>query len=103
MPFTPVRGPLYLNALTASDGWVRLEMTDVFGKPLAGFELERCAPLSGDHLRQAVRWVEADTINLPVGEAVRLRLRAKRARVYSIASAEPEEVGTDYRFSAARP
>lgn len=97
-----LRSPnLYVNAKTASDGWVRLELLDEQANALPGFTEAECLPITGDSTAHPVRWKGLGAP--PVGKPTRLRLTAKNARVYSLFNPEVGETPVYYRFTAARP
>ncbi|MBM4046318.1 MAG: hypothetical protein FJ279_14500, partial [Planctomycetes bacterium] len=63
---------LFVNALTDSDGWVRLELVEADMKPIAGFSSADCIPISGDSASHAVRWRSQVPTASPLGRPVRL-------------------------------
>jgi len=71
---------LEVNA-EASGGQLRVELCDVRGEVLEGFSKGACAPITGDSLRESVRW-SGKTI-ADVRGPVKLRLCLDRAKVYS--------------------
>jgi hypothetical protein len=92
---------VFVNAITGSKGWIRLEILDVDGKPVAGFTEADCTPVAGDSTAHAVHWKGTDAGNTIAGRPVRIRLKAKNADVFSIYSGEPDDLLTYHRFSAA--
>ena len=92
-----------LNATTESNGWLRLEVLEASGKPIAGLSEADCIPITGDSTAHAVHWKGADAGATIAGRAVRLRLRAQNAEVFSIYCSESNGLPPYYRFSAARP
>ena len=82
---------LILNYATSAGGSVRVEIQDAEGRPIPGFELERCVTLWGDEIEGVVRWERAEkawTDPLPLGrlaeKPVRLRFVLKDADLYSL-------------------
>lgn len=73
-----------LNASTADGGWIRAEVTDSLGDPLAGFTLEDCAPLSGDAFDLTPCWGEGKSLDQLGEDNVRLRLVCRHASLYAI-------------------
>ena len=71
---------LEVNA-EASGGQLRVELCDVRSEVLEGFSKGACAPITGDSLRESVRW-SGKTI-ADVRGPVKLRLCLERAKVYS--------------------
>ena len=94
---------VFVNAATGPNGWMRLEILEANGKPIAGFSEADCVPLAGDSTAHAVRWEGADAGATIAGRPMRLRLRAQNADVFSIYCSEPNDLPAYYRFSAARP
>jgi len=80
---------LAVNA-EASRGAVRIEIQDARGKPVAGYALEDCIPLSGDGVSQPVRW--RDKAELPAEAAAkpfRLRFEVESSDLYGFELSEP--------------
>jgi hypothetical protein len=75
---------LTLNFRTAPGGSVRVEMTDLDGRPLDGLQLDRCRPLQGDAIEQPVTWDGGGDLGRWAGQAVRLRLVLADADVYAL-------------------
>ncbi len=78
-PFALPEGDLHVNA-DATAGGVRAAVCGEDGKPLPGFEASQ--PVEGDQLDAQVTWKDADLRTL-AGRTIRLRLTARRARIYS--------------------
>ncbi len=76
---------LELNA-DATGGQLRVELCDAQGEVIKGFAREECLPLAGDEIRWPVQWKNADFSSLST--AVRIRLIANRAKVYSFSFAD---------------
>ena len=91
---------VYVNAKTAKDGWVKVELVDSSRNPIPGFSGDQSKPITGDGTALPVKWTSRKA--KPVGEAVRLRVTAKNASVYSLFSCKPGEVKTYWKFTAAR-
>jgi hypothetical protein len=72
-----------VNFETTSGGSIGIEIQDAAGKPLPGFTLADCKPLSGDSIEQTVTWAGGSVANLS-GIPVRLRFVMQDADVYSI-------------------
>ncbi len=83
-PFTFQGNELRLNVQTPAGGQVRVELQDEAGKPLPGFALTDCIPLSGDHLAAAVRWNDNPDLAPWQGHTIRLRLVLRSADLYSL-------------------
>jgi hypothetical protein len=63
-----------------SGGWLKVEVLDPDGKPVPGYRLDDCLPLSGDSTNQAVAWKEHT--ELP-RRPLRLRFEMQNASLYS--------------------
>lgn len=73
---------LWLNASTASDGWLRVAVCDAWGNALDGLGHEDCDPIAGDAIRHEVRWRAGATMpTLP--DEVRLRIRSRNASTFA--------------------
>lgn len=67
---------LTLNYRVAPGGSVRVELQDTEGKPLEGFHLDACEPLSGDSVNALVKWQRNPTFKtVPAGIRVRFVLQ----------------------------
>ncbi len=84
---TPMAGTgqrLIVNA-DAAGGKLRAEVVDPSGAPVPGYGLSECRPLTGDGVRQTVRWRTRST--LPSCGALRIRFRFSKASLYSFSFA----------------
>ncbi len=113
LPFVLKGTEVRLNARTSSDGWVRAEMCDERGLPLAGREMRSSRPFQGDDCAHVLRWDgdraepgAAGTGSTPaagppaLGRTVCIRLQARKARLYSVGVASPGERARCDRFDA---
>jgi len=75
---------LTINAATEPSGYVGVEVTNANGDTLPGFSREDGAFFTGDALDAAPTWKSGATLNMLREETVRLRLIARRARVYGL-------------------
>ena len=82
---------LMINYATSAAGSIRVEVQDLNGYPLPGFELERCEPIWGDEIEGVVKWRRPDetwTDELTLAglqeTPVRLRFVMKDADLYSL-------------------
>lgn len=73
---------LELNLKTAPKGSLRVEVQDAGGKPLPGFALADCQPLTGDHTAAQVRF--AGKLGALAGKPVRLRIVLEEADLFSL-------------------
>ncbi len=83
--FKPAGSKLSVN-VEAAGGQCRVAVLDEAGTPLAGYSLEDCRPLSGDGVRQTVRWKTKD--QLPTDRPIRLQFHLDHAKLYSYRIAE---------------
>ena len=101
--FKPPSVDVFVNARTAADGEVRVELQDAEARPLAGYAASDCRPITGDSTAHRVAWRGAGQAAAPVGEPTRIRLTARRASVYSVFVTEPGETLVYHQFEGLRP
>ena len=77
--FKPPSVDVFVNARTAADGEVRVELQDVEARPLPGFSTADCRPIRGDATAQRVEWRGIGQAEAPVGQPTRIRLTARQA------------------------
>jgi len=77
--FVLPEGDLHLN-VDATYGQVRAEITGENGLALSGFHSSQ--PIVGDHVSVKTRWENVSLANI-IGQTVKLRLYARKARLYS--------------------
>jgi hypothetical protein len=94
---------VFVNASTKKSGWVRLEVLDPDGKPIAGFNEADCSPINGDSISHPVHWNGAKTGTTIADRRVRIRLTAENADVFSIYCSDSYDLHPYYRFSVGRP
>jgi hypothetical protein len=71
---------LRINAVAA--GEIRAEITGRDGRPLPGWDAEKCLPVTGDQLQAELRWRGRELSELS-GQTVRVRFLLDRADLYS--------------------
>ena len=71
----------FINA--DAQGAVRVEMLDREGKTIAGFEANRCLPITGDRTTHAVSWMGGATISRLANTTVRFKFVLDRAHLYA--------------------
>jgi hypothetical protein len=64
-------------------GAVRVEMLDREGKTIAGFDANRCVPITGDRTKHAVSWSGGATIARLANTTVRFKFVLDRAHLYA--------------------
>jgi hypothetical protein len=88
--FADVGGTLQVN-YNARGGSLRIEVLDENNQVIPGYGREDCEPLTGDAVRQAVRWRSKNTLPTNQGP-VRFRFIMKHARLYSFMPGETAKV-----------
>jgi len=71
----PIRfsgGELRINYSTSAVGSIRVELQDIDGKPIPGFELSACPEIFGDNLDEPVGWTSGANVSTLAGTPVRL-------------------------------
>ena len=74
---------LQLNYETGKAGKVRVALADAAGKPLPGFSLDDCQPLSGDEIDQTVSWKSGSDPGALAGQPVRVIFEVTDGNLYS--------------------
>ena len=74
---------LVLNYATSAAGRLRVEITDLSGAPLPGFELDNCPILFGDSIAEAVTWSGDPNLSALAGKPVRLKFELRDADLYA--------------------
>ena len=75
---------LVINYSTSAAGSIRVEVADTDGKPIPGFELEKCPGIYGDDIERAVEWEDGEGLDRLAGRPVRLRFVLKDADLFSM-------------------
>lgn len=76
-------GPISLNADAAS-GFVRVEIQDAQGRPIPGFELDNCEPISRDDTRAQLTWRNGQAEKALKDKYIRFLIRGRQSRVFGI-------------------
>ena len=87
-PLTFSGKSLTLNYAAQKGGSVRVELQSADGKPVPGFTLSDCKPLTGDEISQSVEWKSGSDVSSLAGKSVRLRFSLQNADVYSLRFSE---------------
>ena len=82
-PLTYQGTTLRLNAKTAADGEVRVGLLDAAGDPIAGYAVEDCIPITGDHIETAVAWKGGADVSAFAQTPVKLAIRMKDASLFA--------------------
>ena len=83
-PLTFTGDRLVVNLKCAEGGRLRAAVLTVDGKPLPGFDLKDCVPLTGDQLHGVVQWNGRPDLSAINDRPVRLKLEVSRGSLYSI-------------------
>jgi hypothetical protein len=75
---------LYLNYATSAVGNIRIEIQDIAGKPVPGYELANCIEIYGDELKRKVVWKDKSNLEEFAGKPIRLLIALQDADLYSI-------------------
>jgi hypothetical protein len=75
---------LVINFSTSAAGFVKVEILDLEGNPIKGFELENATELIGNEIEKTVSWSENFDLSKLNGKPIRLRFVMKDADLYSI-------------------
>lgn len=73
---------LFVN-VDAAGGELRAEVIGPDGRPLAGFELGSCRPITTDATRAAIAWAGEPALPEGIGGPIRLRFAYRSARLFS--------------------
>lgn len=69
--------------LAAKQGALRVEVQDEAGRPLPGFALSDCQPITGDGVALPVKWKDHADVASLAGRPIRLRWEWNRGELYS--------------------
>jgi len=75
---------LFLNFSTSAAGFIKVEILDMEGNPIKGFELEKAKELIGNEIEKAVSWQGDPDLSKLMDQAVRIRFVMKDADLYSM-------------------
>lgn len=98
--FSPCGSQFHVNARVSPRGSLALEILHDDGRPVKGFSAADCLPIRGDSTAHPVAWKGKAGIALPAGRRIRLRVRSRRASLYSIFVTAPGERPVYHNFSA---
>jgi hypothetical protein len=73
---------LVLNV--AAEGSLGVGLLDEAQRPIPGFTLAECDPISVDSVRKTVSWRGHDDVSRLAGKVVRLQLRMQRAKLFAL-------------------
>ena len=75
---------LVLNFSTSAAGMIKVEILDIDGKPIAGFEIDNSNEIIGNEIEKVVTWNGKSTLKELSKQPIRLRFIMKDADLYSI-------------------
>lgn len=75
---------LVLNVNCAEGGSVRAAILNAGGKPIDGFGLDDCIPLTGDSVRGVMRWKNGADLSVLQGKPILVKLQLARANLYGL-------------------
>ena len=78
-----MRGDQLIVNADASQGAIRVEILDVDGKPVAGFGDDDALPVTGNSVRQQVRWSGQQSLRSLQGNPLLLRFHLRNSKLYS--------------------
>ena len=97
-PFWTDAPEFYLNARVSNSGELRVEIDDLTGKPIAGFELENSVSARGDALSHRLAWRGAPDRSVLANRELRLRVHAREATVYALMAGSESELANYWQF-----
>lgn len=74
---------LRVNFRSADRRGLRIELQDINGQPLPGFELGDCRPLSGDEIDGEVTWTSNKSLASLAGQPIRIRFVGQSADLFA--------------------
>jgi hypothetical protein len=76
---------LVLNVDTDATGYCQVGILDGKGKPIAGYDIEDCVYINGDHIEIEVEWMNKGTdVSAFAGRPVQLAFRSRGTKLYSL-------------------
>jgi hypothetical protein len=100
--FPLLSAEVVVNAAVAEGGSVRVGLLTASAEDVPGCGVEECVPLTGDATAHRVRW-GCGAQDAPVGQWVRLLVRARQASLYSLSVAADGETPVYHRFQEGNP
>ena len=82
---------LLINVACRDGGSARIAILDDAGKPLPGFGLSDCKPITGDHVARLVQWQDKSDLTALRDKSVAIHIELTGASIYS------------FRFGRATP
>ena len=74
---------LQLNASTGAEGEIRVGLLDTSGRPVAGYGVEDCTPIIGDHIETTVTWKGGHGLPNTTGKPLKMIVKMKNASLFA--------------------
>jgi len=88
----------YVNAKVEEGSQLRVEIDDVVGQAIEGFELENCVPVRGDSTHHRLAWRDDPDLTQLANREIRLRIRASGATLYALLVGSESELANYWQF-----
>ena len=75
---------LFINFSTSAVGYIKVEIQDITGTPITGFNLDSCEEIYGDEIERMVKWNNISNLKYLNGKAIKLKFQMKDTDLYSI-------------------
>ncbi|MFN4227878.1 MAG: hypothetical protein ACK4F0_07065, partial [Candidatus Ratteibacteria bacterium] len=95
-PFWTETGKFFVNA--DIKGYLMVEITDISGKPIEGFEIENSIPITGNSLFHKCKWKGNTDILKTTNRDIRFKIKANKAIIYSLFAGDEKEIGKYWDF-----
>ncbi|MGB9677568.1 MAG: hypothetical protein ACPLZ9_03020 [Candidatus Ratteibacteria bacterium] len=95
-PFWTLSGELFVNAKI--NGYIKVEITDVSGNVIPGFEFENSIPLKGDSIFHKCRWKSNPNLSSIIEKDIRFKIKAYDATIYSLMAGSEKEIKKYWDF-----
>lgn len=83
-PLTFEGKSLVVNAKTAKNGQLLVQLETASGERIPGFTFGDCVPVKGDSIEHRVQWRQNRNVNPLSGKAIRVKFQMKHADLYSM-------------------
>ena len=97
VPLTFRGSRLEVNMDAGAGGWLKVEILDRAGKPLAGCGNREADALLGNDVRKTVTWNGDSDVSMVNGKAVRLKFAGSGVKLYAFQFVDPAGAGGDQR------
>ena len=74
---------MFVNADVGKEGYVKAAVVSRQKEPVSKYHLAECVPVTADSLKSPVAWKNAQQIELPSNDQIRLTFELKNAKLYS--------------------